>query len=96
MYLYSKQYSNIQFLKDQSDSFIGWVCPLLKQCYIPIEQYIYYETDNISEIYFLSIGRAGFVLPFKQNVLYIQIEKGDTFGDIDFAASSGNEMQSVE
>ena len=96
MYLYEKQYSNIHFLKDQSDSFIGWVCPLLKQCYIPVEQYIFYETDQINEIYFLSEGMAGFVLPFKQNVVYIEIEKGDTFGDIDLAAASGNELKQVE
>ena len=39
---------------------------------------------------------AGFVLPFKQNVVYIEIEKGDTFGDIDLAAASGNELKQVE
>lgn len=45
MHLYKESYESIHYLRFQSDSFIGWICPLLKQVYIPIEQYIYYETD---------------------------------------------------
>jgi CRP-like cAMP-binding protein len=96
MHLYKDSYESIHYLKLQSDSFIGWICPLLKQVFIPIEQYIYYETDQITEIYFLTKGNAGFVLPFKQNIVYIEIEKGDHFGEIDFVVASGSKMLSVE
>lgn len=68
----------------------------MKQSFIPIEQYIYYETDQITEIYFLTKGNAGFVLPFKRNIVYIEIEKGDQFGEIDFVVASGPHNFSVE
>ena len=77
MYLYKPLYTAVTYLSKQGESFLGWVCPLLKQSFIPIEQYIYYETDQITEIYFLTKGNAGFVLPFKRNIVYIEIEKGD-------------------
>ncbi len=72
------------------------MCPLLKQCFIPIEQYIYYETDQITEVYFLTKGNAGFVLPLKQNIVYIEIEKGNKFGEIDFVLASGSRNFTVE
>jgi len=42
----------------------------------------------ISEIYFLLNGLSGFVVPYHKNIVYIEIEKGDRFGDIDFVASA--------
>lgn len=44
----------------------------------------------IDEIYFLTKGSAGFVLPLKVNIVYIEIEIGDTFGEIDFVVASKN------
>ena len=49
----------------------------MKQSFMPIEQYIYYESDNIEDIFFLVKGSCGYVLPFKKNVVYIEIEPGD-------------------
>lgn len=60
------------------------MCPLLGQEFIPIDQYIYYETDLISEIYFVQKGMVGFVLPLVTNIVYINIMRGDHFGEIDF------------
>ena len=64
MYIYKDSYEKIDFLRDQSENFLAWICPLLQQVYIPIDQYLYYETDHIVEIYFVQEGMAGFVLPF--------------------------------
>lgn len=50
---------------------------------MPVEQYIYYESDNIENIFFLVKGSAGYVIPFKRNVVYIEIEQGNHFGEID-------------
>ena len=33
-------------------------------------------------------GLAGFVVPYHKNLVYIEIEKGDRFGDIDFIMSA--------
>ena len=63
--MYKESYENIPYLGGQSESFLAWICPLLKQVFIQADQYIYYETDCIEEIYFLVKGNPGFVLPFK-------------------------------
>lgn len=63
---------------------MAWVCPLLNQEFIPMDQYLYYETDLIEHIYFVNKGLAGFVLPFAKNIVYITILDGDYFGEIDF------------
>jgi CRP-like cAMP-binding protein len=96
MHLYRESYETIIYLKNQSDSFLAWICPLLKQLFIPLEQYIYYETDRVTEIYFLSTGTAGFVLPFKENIVYIEINNADTFGEIDLVMTSGDHLFSIE
>lgn len=88
MYVYKPMYTSIRYLRDQSDAFIAWVCPLLQSTFIPMDQYIYYESDQIVEIYFLSQGWCGFVLPFKQNMVYVDIQPGDFFGEADFAVSA--------
>lgn len=44
----------------------------------------------IDEVYFLTKGSAGFVLPLKCNIVFIEITVGDTFGEIDFVVASQN------
>jgi len=53
MYLYKDAYTNVQFLYEQkSDNFLAWICPLLVQSFIAMDQYVYYETDLINDVYF--------------------------------------------
>ena len=73
MMLYKEQYVQIGYLKDMDENFLGWICPLLKQEFVLVEQYLYQETDMIHDIYFISSGTAGFVLPLKYNKVYIEI-----------------------
>jgi len=96
MHLYKQHYEKINYLSQQSESFLAWICPLLKQAFIPTEQYIYYETDLVTEVYFLTVGVAGFILPFRENVVYIEINNGDYFGEIDLVIASGEHMIDVE
>lgn len=72
------------------------MCPLLKQVFIPIDQYLYYETDHIIEIYFVQDGMAGFVLPFQRNIVYLTIRKSDYFGEIDFVVAAKDNNIAVE
>ena len=98
MYVYREAYSTLQFLKGGSENFLTWVCPLLKQTLVNADQIVYYESDIIEDIYFQLDGLSAFVVPFDGNVVYIEIENGDTFGDIDFIASgkaSGIEIKEI-
>ena len=88
MAMYKDYYENVIFLKAQPPNFLGWICPLLRQEIVPAEQYLYYETDPVTDIYFSFKGIIGFVLPFKENIIYIEIHKGDVFGEIDLSAAA--------
>ena len=66
-----------------NENFLGWVCPLLRQNYLPIDTVVFYETDVIEDIYFLTLGNAGFVLPMQDNIVYIEVQVGDLFGQLD-------------
>jgi hypothetical protein len=36
------------------------------------------------------------VLPFKENIIYIEINNADAFGEIDLVVASGDHMLSIE
>ncbi|CDW88827.1 cation channel family protein [Stylonychia lemnae] len=76
-------YREIEFFKKQDKNFIVWVCPLLRPFLVSEQDYIFKEGDDIKEIYFLEKGVAGYVLPRFDNTIYIQVDKGDHFGELD-------------
>ena len=96
MYIYKDAYEKIDYLRDQSENFLAWICPQLQQVFIPIDQYLYYETDQIIEIYFVQDGMAGFVLPFQKNIVYITIRKSDYFGEVDLVVAAKDRGMKVE
>jgi len=63
LYIHEHTYKKIDFFKGRSSAFIAWICPLLKPMPYPENQYIFFEGDDITNIYFLIKGKAGFVLP---------------------------------
>lgn len=88
MYIHEAKYRKIKYLKNQSKSFISWLCPLLKPFPFAQNQFIFLEGDDISQIYFLIQGKCSFVLPSFDNTAYIRIGVGDHFGIIDIVGSS--------
>lgn len=88
LYLYRDQYQKCTYLNELEGDFLAWICPLLEHTYIPIDQYIYYEADLVEEIFFLTDGNCGFVIPLKDNIVYIEIEEGDTFGQLDIVLTA--------
>ena len=74
--IYKNTIQSIKFLKDQTKSFIAWVCPLLKTFKINDTDYVYFEGDDIDQIYFLKEGYCSFVLPKYNNTKYIDIDHG--------------------
>jgi len=69
--------------RGRSSAFITWICPLLKPRLCPKNQYVYFEGDDINNIYFLIKGKVGYALPKYENVIYRNIRVGDHFGVID-------------
>ena len=87
MYIYEKRYKKIKFFKYTSNSFISWLCPLLKPNNFEENQYVYSEGEEVNSIFFLLKGRASFVLPSYDNIKYINIPEGGQFGVIDIVGS---------
>ena len=58
--------------------------PLLKPIKVEAGQYIYREEDPIDEIYFLVTGQAGYALKDCEDLVYLIIDQGYYFGEIDF------------
>ena len=50
----------------------------------------------INEIYFLTSGSAGFVLPLVKNVAYIEVNQGDFFGEIDLVFAAQDKVMSID
>jgi len=80
LFIFEKTFKSIVYLKDRSITFIAWICPILKLTLKSVDQYAFFEGDDISCIYFHKKGTVGYVLPRHQNLMYIKIGKGHHFG----------------
>lgn len=87
LFIHEQTYKSIRTFRGRSSAFIAWICPLLKPQGYPGNNYIYVEGDDVSYVFFLTDGKAGFVLPKYQNTAYIDIEIGSHFGIIDIIGS---------
>ena len=84
LFIHETTYSRILFLrKNNSESFLAWICPLIKANIYDDREYIYFDGDDINMIYFLKYGSCGFVLPRYSNIKYINVNIGATFGLVD-------------
>ena len=92
LFYHESTYKKIKFLKtNASESFLHWICPLLKPAIYDSYEYVYFDGDEVSCIYFLKQGDCGFVLPNYSNIKYIDISVGSYFGVIDILGSMLNE-----
>ena len=87
MFIHENTYKNVYFLRQQSKSFITWICPHLKPYLNPENSYIFFEGDAVCNILFLMKGECGFVLPNHGNLKYIDIAHGQYFGVLDIVGS---------
>lgn len=81
--VYKDLYRNVDFLKNKTPQFIGWICPLLRSRVATPDEVIYYEGDELQHVYFLKSGQCKYVLPKYANTPYIQIVDHSCFGLID-------------
>ena len=86
LFIHENAFRKIKFIRDQSVTFINWICPLLVPCIYSPGEYIYFERDELSCIYFLKAGNAGMVLPRHQNIKYIDCQIGCFFGIADIVS----------
>lgn len=56
LYIHEETYKKINIFKKRSSAFIAWICPLLKPSEYPKEDYIFFEGDDVTNIFFLSSG----------------------------------------
>lgn len=87
LYLHEETYRKILFLHDKSLSFIAWICPLLKPYLLTDNEYVYFEGDEVSYIYFLREGNCYYQLPKYNNARYLRINEGNYFGFSDIIGS---------
>lgn len=87
IHIYREVYTNVDFLRGKEVTFISWICPLLKTRVSEPQECIYYEGDELNDIYFLKNGNAEYVLPRYGNQPYIQIVEHTCFGLIDIIAA---------
>jgi len=86
--IYMSRYQKVKYLNTKTNSFITWICPILKLCYFDESQYIYQEGEEVENIYFMLNGEANYVLTRYANTAYIHIDEGDQFGAIDIICGS--------
>lgn len=86
LFLYNNLIERISFLNEKPMVFIAWMCPRLKPMVQNDDQYIFMDDDEVSCIYFMINGNAGYVLPKHQNIMYIEFSEGCHFGIIDIVS----------
>ena len=72
-YVYAPMRENVNWLKGKKNNFLAWICPLLWPCSYCAGELIYYESDEITSIYFARAGSANYVLSQYQNRPYLKI-----------------------
>lgn len=73
---------NIFRMHTYPTSLYSWMTNNLRSKTKELGEFVYQDGDIIHEIYFLTKGLLGFVLP-RKGCCYILIEPGDTFGIVD-------------
>lgn len=87
LFIHEDTYKRIDIFRQRSSAFISWICPLLKPGPFPQNTYIYFEGDDVTNVFFIIKGKAAFVLPKYKNTPYIEINVGSHFGIIDILGS---------
>ena len=94
--IHQKLIFNIPFFRHRPKDFIAFVGPLLRAVRVNQGPYIFRSGEPVIEIYFLSKGEAAFVIPRYEDLAYVLIEEGDTFGTLDLVDGVQSGEQEVE
>ena len=72
------------FFQGKPPQFIAFIGPLLRPMRVLAGEYVYMNGDPIDDVYFLINGQVGLVLPDFDDTVYVKIDKGYYFGEVDF------------
>lgn len=61
--IYQEFISNFEFLKDKTNLFLSWFCPILLPRICGPEEIVYNENDPAESIYFLRSNVCHYILP---------------------------------
>ena len=78
----------VYYFKSKPPHFIAFIGPMLKPLRVEADNYIFREGDPIEEIFFLTRGHAAFVIKELKDLIYMIIDPGYYFGEIDFVYQS--------
>jgi hypothetical protein len=67
---------------------VAWICPLLQPLVFEEQEYIFFEGDDVGGLFFLTKGECNFVLPKHNNLKYLKVEEGLSFGLVDIIGST--------
>jgi len=81
-FIFEKTFKELEFFRNRPVSLIAWICPLLRPMIKSKDEYIFFEDDDVTCIYFFQKGQAGYILPRHKNLMYINLSKGKQFGII--------------
>ena len=87
MIIFKDLYNDVAFLSDKSRTFISWICPLMTSRIAEPKEKLYYENDELNDIFFLKKGSCNYVLPRFSNTPFIRIVEHTEFGLVDFVAA---------
>ena len=87
IHIYEEVYTQVDFLKNKDLRFISWICPILKTRVAAPNEYIFYEGDPVTRIYFVKSGACNYVLPKYANSAYIKVLSNSMFGFFDIVAT---------
>ena len=80
----------VTFLQDKDEVFVAFCSPLMKAVKFTANEYIYNKGSLIDEIFFLTEGKVGYVIPEFDDLVYVAIHEGDYFGDIDYVCNDND------
>ena len=90
-YIFKRHCEDIPWLysikKKHRKDFIADIGPRFQPKLVRIGGYIYEEGDPVNEIYFLTKGFAGFVIPKYNDMVIVTLTKGDNFGIMDLISN---------
>jgi CRP-like cAMP-binding protein len=87
MSMYNGAANSIPFFKGRDKVFVSSVVPLLSNIFVPTGDLIYSKDEHAEEMYFISVGKAAYLIP-ETKVCYKVLQEGSYFGEIELIQKS--------
>ena len=92
-YIYSKLVKDIVFLQKRNIEFMRMIYPNLRKMSMSKDEIIYFEGDHANELFFIKKGSVSFVIPQYEHFVFLTIEQGYFFGEIELIFDQANPVR---